>query len=364
MTAARFELTCRFAGGLVAAGAAWQFGRSQFGGTLPAALSWAQFADAVFLLVAVIAFCCGFLLGPRFTIRPFLWLRERVTHMPAADLLAAAGGMIVGLLIGVLLAWPLSLLPFFGGFMPLVASLVLGYLGLITAVSHRRDLVQLLASGRTLGRAEVRTASAARALVDTSAIIDGRLADLAQTGFLPRTLILPRFVLAELQHIADSPDTLRRNRGRRGLEVVERLQQETRIEVELSERDLDRGLDVDGQLVRLARELRCAIITTDYNLNRVAGIQGVEVLNVNDLGNAVRAVVLPGEALTVRIVQDGREAGQGVGYLEDGTMVVVEHGRPHLNTEVDVVVMRMFQTAAGRMVFAQVRAGRNGPVGA
>jgi uncharacterized protein YacL len=184
-------------------------------------------------------------------------------------------------------------------------------------------------------------------------LIDGRVADVAESGFLDSTLLVPRFVLNELQQIADSPDAMRRNRGRRGLEVLNRLQQSDVVNVELSEHDVGGIDDVDRKLVRLADELGCPIMTNDYNLNRVAEIQGIRALNLNELANAVKTIVLPGESLDVRIIQEGKEQGQGVGYLEDGTMVVVEQGREHLDEQLHVTVTRVLQTVAGRMIFAQ-----------
>jgi uncharacterized protein YacL len=190
-------------------------------------------------------------------------------------------------------------------------------------------------------------------VVDTNAIIDGRIADIVKTGFIQATLVVPRFVLDELRHIADSSDALRRNRGRRGLEMLTQLQRSQDTPVQISDIDFDDTPDVDSKLVRLAKTLRCPIVSNDVNLNRVAGLQGVKVLNVNELANAVKPVILPGEDIVLRIVQEGKEVGQGVGFLDDGTMVVVEGGRRYLNTDIAVSVTRVLQTAAGRMIFAQ-----------
>jgi uncharacterized protein YacL len=185
-------------------------------------------------------------------------------------------------------------------------------------------------------------------------IIDGRIGDIARTGFMIGTLLIPRFVLNELQYIADSADSLRRQRGRRGMEVLSTLQKNTAIPVRISDIDVEGTREVDDKLVILARQMRCPILTNDYNLNRVAELQGVAVLNVNELANAVKSVLLPGEALEVSIIQEGKESGQGVGYLDDGTMVVVEDGREHLNSKVMVIVTKVLQTAAGRMIFARL----------
>jgi uncharacterized protein YacL len=194
-------------------------------------------------------------------------------------------------------------------------------------------------------------------LVDTSTIIDGRIADITQAGFLYGTLVVPRFVLSELQHIADSGDPLRRNRGKRGLDMLRRLQSESSTPLRISDDDPRDVPDVDGKLVKLARVASCPVITNDFNLNRIAELQGVRVLNINQLANAVKPVVLPGEEMSVRIIQEGREFNQGVGYLDDGTMIVVENGKKLLNQQVDVVVTRVLQTAAGRMIFGHPRHG-------
>jgi uncharacterized protein YacL len=191
-------------------------------------------------------------------------------------------------------------------------------------------------------------------LLDTSVIIDGRIADIAKTGFMIGTLLIPRFILNELQYIADSADSLRRQRGRRGMEVLSQLQKDSAIPVRISDIDVEGVREADDKLVILARQLRCPILTNDYNLNRVAELQGVIVLNVNELANAVKSVLLPGETLQVDIIQEGKEVGQGVGYLDDGTMVVVEDGRDHLNSKANVMVTKVLQTAAGRMIFARL----------
>src|SRR6266545_6713974 len=210
------------------------------------------------------------------------------------------------------------------------------------------------------GRVAASAGEGQRVLVDTSSIIDGRIADIAQTGFLSGPLVVPRFVLHELQRIADSPDPLRRGRGRRGLDILNRLQKEATVPLEIHEAQGDPNADVDIMLVSLARQLGCPIVTNDYNLNRVAGLQGVKVLNINELANAVKSMVLPGQELSLKIIQEGKELGQGVGYLEDGTMVVVENGRHAIGSDVTVTVSRVLQTVAGRMVFAQQKSGRDG----
>lgn len=206
---------------------------------------------------------------------------------------------------------------------------------------------------------EPATSSAPQVLVDTSAIIDGRIADIIKTGFVPGKLLVPRFVLAELQNIADSDDAMRRGRGRRGLEMLNLMRQDPNVELDIIEENPEDVKEVDHKLVYLAKKFNTNILTTDYNLNRVATIDTVKVLNVNELANAIRPVVLPGEELTVKVVQPGKEKNQGVGYLADGTMIVVENGDKLMGKEVTTEVTRIFQTVAGKMIFAAEK-GRGG----
>jgi len=243
----------------------------------------------------------------------------------------------------------------FGSVLPLGISLFLGLGMLGLTVAKRRDLIVAAQAVGFLQRGdgardEARSGEP-RIVVDTSAIIDGRIADVVTTGFLDGPLLVPRFVLRELQRLADGGDPLRRNRGKRGFEILKRLQDLHRVEI--VEADVPSATDVDGKLVELARQRGARVVTTDYNLNRVAELSGVNVLNVNDLANALKPVVLPGESLRVQVLREGKEPGQGVGFLEDGTMVVVEQGRRLLGQEVAVVVTSALQTSAGRMVFAR-----------
>ncbi len=190
-------------------------------------------------------------------------------------------------------------------------------------------------------------------ILDTSVIIDGRIADICKTGFLEGTLVIPGFVLEELQHIADSSDVLKRNRGRRGLDILNKIQKELPIKVEIYEGDFEEISEVDSKLVKLAKVTSGMVVTNDFNLNKVCELQGVSVLNINDLANAVKPVVLPGEELNVQVIKDGKEQHQGVAYLDDGTMIVVEGGRDHIGKHLDVVVTSVLQTSAGRMIFAK-----------
>jgi uncharacterized protein YacL len=312
-------------------------------------------------VIGLVGAMMGLALTPLFTTQPMRALRAVLVRVPVQTLAAGLTGLVTGLIIAALLSFPLSLLPSpFGEILPFIGVLLFSYLGIAVFVMRQTDIFSVLRflPGRAPNEEAQETGSSRSILLDTSVIIDGRIADIAQTGFLSGTLLIPRFVLNELQYIADSPDSLRRQRGRRGMEVLSRLQKDTIVPVRISDIDVEGVRDVDDKLVILARQLRCPILTNDYNLNRIAELQGVAVLNVNELANAVKLVLLPGESLTVNIIQEGREAGQGVGYLDDGTMVVVEDGRDHLHIETTVTVTKVLQTAAGRMIFAKVESGR------
>jgi len=298
----------------------------------------------------------GFIVMPWLTIRPSAWARHVVRQLSATQLLAGTVGLVVGLLIAALLAWPLGLLPNpFNRILPFIGAIVFGYLGILVAVTRQHDMRALFSGRRTRVKAEEERSPV---LLDTSVIIDGRIADIATTGFIRGLMVVPHFVLSELQYIADSPDTLRRNRGRRGLEILEKLRNATPDRISFSDLDVPEARQVDEKLIQLAQQLGCAIVTNDYNLNRVAVLQGVEVLNVNELANAVKTVVLPGEAISVDIIQEGREIGQGVGYLDDGTMIVVEQGQQFLGRTIQAVVTKVLQTDKGRMLFAQPQEAR------
>jgi uncharacterized protein YacL len=242
--------------------------------------------------------------------------------------------------------------------LPLTAAFLFCYLGIIIMVSRQHDLKAFLTGLRMPqpgGGAQGNGAAPPEQfiLLDTSVIIDGRIADIAKTGFIRDTLLVPNFILSELQHIADSADPLRRGRGRLGLEILTDLQNQAPIPTKITDMDVSEMRDADSKLVALARHLHCPILTTDFNLNRVAELQGVPVLNINDLANAVKVNMLPGELLTIKIIQEGREQGQGVGFLQDGTMVVVEDGHNLINKTMSVTVTKVLQTSAGRMIFAR-----------
>jgi len=288
----------------------------------------------VVLLLAAACAILGWLGAPYVTVKPAGFIVARIRAAQAGDLLGGALSFLPGEL---------------GRYAPIIGAVILGLVGAAAGTIKRNDLASFVQEVRGRGRER---ASEARLLLDTSVIIDGRIADVVRSGFVRGTLIVPRFVLAELQYFADSSDSSRRERGRRGLEMLAKMQKEATVKVELSEDD-PAGAGADGKLVTLARTLGVPIATNDYGLNRVAELQGITVLNMNDLAKAVRPVVLPGEEITVRVIQEGKEQGQGVGYLEDGTMVVIENGARHLSGELTVSVMRVLQTVGGRMIFAQ-----------
>jgi uncharacterized protein YacL len=334
--------------GLALAASARLFEESPMGGTLLAA--W------VVAWVVV-----GFAILPYLTVVPAIWLIRQIQQLSTAEFVTAVVGLLLGLLMGLLLGLPLALFPApLGTWLPIGVSLFLGLGMLGLTVAKRDDLlvaaeaIGLVRRPRPEGDRTVTTGDP-RIVVDTSAIIDGRIKDIVESGFVYGTLVVPKFVLEELQHIADSSDTLRRNRGRRGLEILAQMQKDSPTPIEIVDEPLPDISEVDAKLVALARARSKAILTNDYNLNRVAELQGVRVLNVNSLANAVKPAVLPGEELRVRVIQEGKEAGQGVGFLDDGTMIVVEGGVRYIDKDLDVSVTRVLQTVAGRMIFAQPR---------
>lgn len=302
-------------------------------------------------VVATLLF--GYLAIPYITIYPVRRAVEALSEAGAGEFALGVSAIVVGLLMGVLLGVPLSQTGgALGSIGPPVVALFLAFI-MLAATMYKRDVLlgafaALLPGGRGRGATN-------RVVVDTSAVIDGRIVDIARTGFVLGALVVPRFVLDELQRIADSPDAMRRNRGRRGLEMLSALQKDPIATVEISEATYPEVAEVDAKLMAYARDHGAAILTNDYNLNRVADLQGIRVLNINELANAVKSVLHPGEEMSVRIIQEGKEAGQGVGYLDDGTMIVVEGGLRYLNSELPITVTRVLQTVAGRMIFAQPR---------
>lgn len=325
-----------------------------FGNSLAKTLGYSP--DVFIVVFGLLGAISGFILTPYFTTRPMRSIRNSLAIMPPERLLALIVGILLGLVAAALFSLPLSLLPSpFREILPLIAALALVYVSVVLLMMRHKDLQGILGNFRpTNQRPSAAQSEEDVILLDTSVIIDGRITDISKTGFIRSTFLVPNFILSELQHVADSAEALRRNRGRRGLEVLSILQNETHIPIRITDMDITEVREADSKLVALARHLHCPIMTNDYNLNRVAELQGITVLNINDLANAVKALYLPGEELDVKIIQEGKEYGQGVGYLEDGTMVVVEDGRAHINQLQNVTVTKVLQTTAGRMIFARM----------
>ncbi|HAK59504.1 MAG TPA: PIN domain nuclease [Nitrospiraceae bacterium] len=262
-------------------------------------------------------------------------------------------GFIVGLVSANIIASPLRLVPLEKGivnFIILLLNAFFGYLGITIGIREGDRFNPTNIKKLFKGAAEENIK-----ILDTSVIIDGRVADVCETEFLDGTIIIPQFILQELQHIADSSDSLKRARGRRGLDVLHRIQKMNHMEVRITEEDFPKIREVDSKLVALGKKLGAKVVTNDFNLNKVAELQGVKVLNINDLSNAVKPVALPGESMRVFVLKEGKESGQGVAYLDDGTMIVVENGRKHISKNVEVTVTSVLQTAAGRMIFTKLR---------
>ncbi len=281
---------------------------------------------------------------------------NRLQQVPIANVISGAFGLIVGLIIAYLITSPLSRikLAWLSGVLTAIIYLLFGYLGISIGIK-RIDEIKWLGNLRKShkDRDIEKGKLGVPKVLDTSVIIDGRIFDICKTGFIEGPLVIPNFVLKELRHIADSSDTLKRNRGRRGLDVLNRIQKELEIPVEIWEKDFDDIAEVDSKLLKLAQVLDGKVVTNDYNLNKVAEFQGVPVLNINELANAVKPVVLPGEEMSVQVIKDGKEMGQGVAYLDDGTMIVVDGGKKHVGETIGVMVTSVLQTAAGRMIFAK-----------
>ncbi|MBT3319584.1 MAG: PIN domain nuclease [Clostridia bacterium] len=284
---------------------------------------------------------------------------EEIAKLPANAVLPAIIGLILGLVVAVLISSLVSgiltnLLSWLGSVIQVVIYIACGYLGVLILVRHKPGFLEPGFFRRDKDH-DKNDESARPKLLDTSVIIDGRIFDICQTGIIEGALIIPEFVLDELRHIADSSDDLKRNRGRRGLDVLKRIQTELDLPVKIVHADVDEAIDVDSKLLALAKDMKGIVVTNDYNLNKVAAVKSVRVFNINELANAVKPVVLPGEEMHVTIVKDGKEQGQGVAYLDDGTMIVVEGGRNELNKPTDVIVTSVLQTAAGRMIFAKIK---------
>ncbi len=318
--------------------------------------------DALRFVVAVFAAIIGGAVGLSFQ-TAYRRLQAQVRELPLEVILTRAIGLVIGLLIANLMLAPLFLLPIpanFGFIKPLVAvvgSVTLSYTGMNLADAHARGLLRLLNPNTVETMVVEGTLKPANTKVlDTSCIIDGRIETLLETGFLEGQIIVPQFVLQELQQVADASKDQKRIRGRRGLEILNRIKSAYPDRILINPVDYDDIATVDAKLVRFAQEISGTLLTNDYNLSKVASVQKVPVLNVNDLVNAVRPTYLPGDNIDLKILKEGKEPSQGIGYLDDGTMVVVEEGSNYVGGEVRVVVTSALQTTAGRMIFAKPQA--------
>jgi len=287
-----------------------------------------------------------------FTGKAISVLDAKLKTFPTQDILLVVFALLITLLISILLSILLSNITG-GAYLSIVISALLVYLG-VRLVMSRKEEFDFITSLLRKNSSQVSAGDDYTVKVlDTSVIIDGRIIDICKAGFMEGTLVVPEFVLEELRHIADSPDLLKRNRGRRGLDILNKIQKELDIPVRIYEGDFEDISEVDSKLVKLAKVLHGKIVTNDFNLNKVCELQGVPVLNINELANAVKPVVLPGEEMHAQIIKDGKEAGQGIAYLDDGTMIVVENGKRYIGENVEVLVTSVLQTAAGRMIFAK-----------
>lgn len=287
-------------------------------------------------------------------------MEGELQNIPASDIILGSIGLIVGLIIAYLTSQPIFKLdiPYLTVPASVLLYLLFGYLGIIVPTKKREDFAGMInffkkSSIKEKSNDGFNSKDVKPKVLDTSVIIDGRIADICNTGFIEGPLVIPEFVLEELQHIADSSDALKRNRGRRGLDILNRIQKEIEIEVVIYDKDFEEIEEVDSKLLKLGQLLEGKVVTNDYNLNKVAEFHGVDVLNINELANAVKPVVLPGEEMVVQVIKDGKESGQGVAYLDDGTMIVVDGGRKHIGETLGVTVTSVLQTAAGRMIFAK-----------
>lgn len=311
--------------------------------------------DVTAFIFALTGMLFGLIVTPYLTVRPLTVARRALNEVTVEVLLVSLFGLIIGMALALLAAYPISLLgePI-GSLVPALLLVGFGYLGLTIFGMRSHEFLDLF--DRT-ARRPFNSGAGRELLLDTSVLIDGRIVEIAQTGFLGGTLVVPRFVLSELHQVADSSDELRRRRGRRGLAKLNELQRDPTIELDIIDDDVEGMSAVDDKLVALAMERDSIIVTNDFNLNQVAEAQSIIVLNINELANAVRTIYIPGEVFPIHIIQEGREDGQGVGYLEDGTMVVVEQGTRYMDRTVNVEVTKLINRPAGRMIFAKPQNG-------
>lgn len=288
-------------------------------------------------------------------------VERELQAVPIQQILLGGIGLILGLILASLITQPIGLVlegvPVVGSILKLVLTaliyLLLAYLGVALATTKRDELQTSFSRLRVPIKDKKHRFESDPKILDTSVIIDGRIAEVFEVGFIEGEVVVPVFVLVELQHIADSQDSLRRQKGRRGLDIIQQIKQNERIHLTISDTDYEDISEVDSKLIRMAKETSGTVVTTDYNLNKLASVQGVRVLNINELANAMKPVVIPGEEMTITVIKDGKEYNQGLAYLDDGTMIVVENGKRHIGSTIEVLVTSILQTSAGKMIFAK-----------
>lgn len=321
-------------------------------------------------LITVVTYLIGIILGTLvgYVLSPFIlrliWkaihrIEYGLSDFESQDLIVGTLGLLFGLIIANLIGLAFARLPIIGAYGPIVFSIVFGYAGMSIAIRKKGEILSLAGNIRWSKQNKEhipkhKVDDFSGKLLDTSSIIDGRIAEICSTGFLEGPLLVPVFVLEELQLIADSSNVLKRNKGRRGLDILKQMQEDKYVEIKIINDDFDDIQGVDSKLVRLGRKINAKVVTNDYNLNKVAALQGVVVLNINDLANALKPACIPGEQMKVLIVKAGKENNQGVAYLDDGTMIVVENGHKYIGSVMDVIVTSVLQTSAGRMIFVKI----------
>ncbi|MFZ0369411.1 MAG: PIN/TRAM domain-containing protein [Halobacillus sp.] len=328
-------------------------------------LTWQNWMQAVLgaVLGALILFLLTFWIVD-YIVDFLRWIEDTLVRAPVADLLFGSLGLIVGLIVAYLVNIPVQdiQIQVVNQVVPIFLTFLLGYFGFQVGFKRKDEFLNMVSKKEKADEGASSSPAPAgvdsslipkEKILDTSVIIDGRIADICETHFLEGTIVIPQFVLEELQHIADSSDGLKRNRGRRGLDILNRLQKDLPVNVEIYEGDFEDIQEVDSKLVKLAKVMNGIVVTNDFNLNKVCEFQNVQVLNINDLANAVKPVVLPGEEMSIQVIKDGKEQNQGVAYLDDGTMIVVEEGKSYIGKTIEVVVTSVLQTSAGRMIFAK-----------
>lgn len=323
----------------------------QFDGILP------QLKTVTYIIIAVAAALVFYTTGSKIieVVMDFLdKLETFLQKMTLYELVISSVGLIIGLVTANLVTIPINNIEIIGTPISIIANVLFGGLGIAIAVGKKNENIIDSIKNKATGVKAEKTVHQPK-ILDTSVIIDGRIVDICRSGFLEGELVIPGFVLEELRHIADSTDALKRNRGRRGLDVLNMIQKDIEFPVRIEHIEIAPDAEVDNELLKLTKQLGGKVLTIDFNLNKVASLQGVPVLNINELANAVKPIALPGEEMVVQVIKDGKENGQGIGYLDDGTMIVIDGGRRHIGESLNVTVTSILQTAAGRMIFAKPR---------